>query len=98
LKIEFIFAIPGIGRYYVQSVQARDYSVTMGLTVLLSVIIVVVQARQRRRVRQPRERQRDASPSNQAEPGDVVDEELLARPHGLYAKLYQEQFALEAGA
>jgi oligopeptide transport system permease protein len=39
--IEFIFAIPGIGRYYVQSVQARDYSVTMGLTVLLSVIIVL---------------------------------------------------------
>ncbi len=39
--IEFIFAIPGIGRYYVQSVQARDYSVTMGLTVLLSVIIII---------------------------------------------------------
>jgi len=39
--IEFIFAIPGIGRYYVQSVQARDYSVTMGLTVLLSVIIIM---------------------------------------------------------
>ncbi len=38
--IEFIFAIPGIGRYYITAVQARDYSVVMGLTVLLSVIIV----------------------------------------------------------
>ena len=39
--IETIFAIPGIGRYYVISVQARDYSVTMGITILLSVIIIV---------------------------------------------------------
>jgi len=39
--IEFIFAIPGIGRYYVTAVQARDYTVVMGLTVLLSMIIVV---------------------------------------------------------
>jgi len=39
--IETIFAIPGIGRYYVISVQARDYSVTMGITVLLSVIIII---------------------------------------------------------
>jgi ABC-type dipeptide/oligopeptide/nickel transport system permease component len=39
--IETIFAIPGIGRYYVVSVQARDLSVTMGLTVILAGIIVV---------------------------------------------------------
>jgi ABC-type dipeptide/oligopeptide/nickel transport system permease component len=39
--IEFIFAIPGIGRYYITAVEARDYSVVMGLTVLLSVIIIV---------------------------------------------------------
>jgi len=39
--IETIFAIPGIGKYYVTSVQARDYSVVMGITVLLSVIIIV---------------------------------------------------------
>jgi ABC-type dipeptide/oligopeptide/nickel transport system permease component len=39
--IETIFAIPGIGKYYVTSVQARDYSVTMGITVLLSVLIIV---------------------------------------------------------
>jgi ABC-type dipeptide/oligopeptide/nickel transport system permease component len=39
--VEFIFGIPGIGRYYVQSVNNRDYAVTMGLTVLLSAIIIV---------------------------------------------------------
>ena len=39
--IETIFAIPGIGRYYVTSVSARDYSVTMGLTVLYALIIIV---------------------------------------------------------
>ena len=38
--VEQIFAIPGIGTYYVESVEARDYSVVMGLTVLLSVIVI----------------------------------------------------------
>jgi oligopeptide transport system permease protein len=39
--IEVIFSIPGIGRYYISSVQNRDYSVVMGLTVLLSVVIII---------------------------------------------------------
>jgi ABC-type dipeptide/oligopeptide/nickel transport system permease component len=39
--IEQIFAIPGIGRYYVTAVQARDYSVVMGLTVLLAMIVII---------------------------------------------------------
>jgi dipeptide transport system permease protein len=39
--IEHIFAIPGIGRYYVDAVEARDYSVVMGLTVLLSIIVIL---------------------------------------------------------
>jgi ABC-type dipeptide/oligopeptide/nickel transport system permease component len=38
--VEQIFAIPGIGTYYVDAVQARDYSVVMGLTVLLAVIVI----------------------------------------------------------
>lgn len=38
--VESIFGIPGIGRYFVISVQGRDYSVTMGITVLLSVMII----------------------------------------------------------
>lgn len=39
--IELIFNIPGIGQNYVESVQNRDYSVVMGLTVLLSVVVIV---------------------------------------------------------
>ncbi len=38
--VEFIFGIPGIGRYFVTSVTGRDYSVTMGITILLSIIII----------------------------------------------------------
>jgi ABC-type dipeptide/oligopeptide/nickel transport system permease component len=38
--VETIFGIPGIGRYYIISVSARDYSVVMGITVLLSLIII----------------------------------------------------------
>ncbi len=38
---EYIFAIPGLGRHYIQSVTNRDYSVVMGLAVLLSAVIVV---------------------------------------------------------
>jgi ABC-type dipeptide/oligopeptide/nickel transport system permease component len=38
--VEFIFGIPGIGRYFVISVTGRDYSVTMGITVMLAVIII----------------------------------------------------------
>jgi oligopeptide transport system permease protein len=39
--VEQIFNIPGIGTYYVTAVTARDYSVVMGLTVLLSVIVIL---------------------------------------------------------
>jgi len=39
--VETIFGLPGIGRYFVISVASRDYSVTMGITVLLSIIIIV---------------------------------------------------------
>jgi oligopeptide transport system permease protein len=38
--VEYVFSIPGIGRYFVTSVEARDYSVVMGLTVLLSTLII----------------------------------------------------------
>jgi oligopeptide transport system permease protein len=39
--IENIFAIPGIGRYYVTSVSGRDYSTVLGITVLLSILIIL---------------------------------------------------------
>jgi len=39
--IEIIFSIPGIGRYFINSVFNRDFSVVMGITVLTSVIIII---------------------------------------------------------
>ena len=39
--IEKIFAIPGIGRYFVDSIFNRDYPVIMGTTIFFSIIMVV---------------------------------------------------------
>jgi oligopeptide transport system permease protein len=39
--IESLFAIPGLGKYYVSSVSARDYTLTMGLTIFYSIFVVV---------------------------------------------------------
>jgi oligopeptide transport system permease protein len=39
--VENIFAVPGVARYYVAAALARDYSVVLGLTVLLTVLIVL---------------------------------------------------------
>lgn len=38
--IESIFSIPGIGRYYVSSVVAKDLLVVLGITVVLTLAIV----------------------------------------------------------
>lgn len=39
--IEIVFSIPGIGRYFVSAVEARDYSVVMGITVLASIVVIL---------------------------------------------------------
>lgn len=39
--IELVFSVPGIGRYYVASVLARDYTVVLGITVLLALVIIL---------------------------------------------------------
>jgi oligopeptide transport system permease protein len=39
--IEIIFSIPGIGRYFINSVFNRDFSVVMGITVLTSTIVII---------------------------------------------------------
>lgn len=39
--IETIFALPGVGRLFIDSVQARDYPVLMGILVIASVLVVV---------------------------------------------------------
>lgn len=40
--VEHIFAIPGLGRYFVTSISNRDYTVIMGLTIFYSVFLVVM--------------------------------------------------------
>jgi oligopeptide transport system permease protein len=41
LVIEQIFAIPGLGRYFVQSITNSDYTMILGTTVFFSVLLVV---------------------------------------------------------
>jgi ABC-type dipeptide/oligopeptide/nickel transport system permease component len=41
LVVERIFAVPGLGKYYVDAVTARDYPVIMGTTLLYAVLLVV---------------------------------------------------------
>ena len=38
--VEIIFAIPGLGRYFVQAVQQLDYTVIMGTTVFFGAFLV----------------------------------------------------------
>lgn len=40
--VEKIFALPGIGRYFVQSVGNRDYPTIMGVTIFYSVILLIM--------------------------------------------------------
>ncbi|MCR4426090.1 MAG: ABC transporter permease [Firmicutes bacterium] len=38
--VESIFAIPGLGRYYVTSIYNRDYTTILGVTVFYSILLV----------------------------------------------------------
>ncbi len=42
LVVEQIFAVPGIGRAFVQSIINRDYTMVMGTTIVLAVLIVLM--------------------------------------------------------
>ena len=39
--IESIFAIPGLGKYYVESVQNYDYTLILGMTVFYGVFLIL---------------------------------------------------------
>ena len=39
--VERLFAIPGIGKYFVQSVGDRDYNIILGITVFFGIFVVV---------------------------------------------------------
>lgn len=40
--IEKIFAIPGLGKYYIQSIQQSDYTVIMGMTIFYASMLLVM--------------------------------------------------------
>lgn len=40
--VESVFSIPGLGRYFVQSIQNRDYPVIMGTTIFLASFIILM--------------------------------------------------------
>lgn len=40
--IETIFAIPGLGQYFVTSIYNRDYTVILGVTIFYSAIVIVL--------------------------------------------------------
>lgn len=42
LVVEQIFAVPGIGRAFVNSITARDYPLIMGTTIVLATLIVIM--------------------------------------------------------
>ena len=42
LVVEQIFAVPGIGRYFVSSITGRDYPLIMGTTIVLATLIVIM--------------------------------------------------------
>jgi oligopeptide transport system permease protein len=41
LIVEQIFAIPGLGRYYITSIGNRDYPVIMGVTLLYAILVIL---------------------------------------------------------
>ncbi|WP_434512086.1 ABC transporter permease [Desulfitobacterium sp. AusDCA] len=41
LVVEQIFAVPGLGKYFVQAVYSNDYTLIMGLTIFYSLLLIV---------------------------------------------------------
>ncbi len=39
--VEWIFSIPGVGRYFIAAAEVGDYPLTLGLTIVLTLMIVV---------------------------------------------------------
>ena len=39
--VERLFSVPGVGRYFVQSVSDRDYTMIMGIVIFYGVFVVI---------------------------------------------------------
>jgi oligopeptide transport system permease protein len=42
IVVEKIFAVPGLGKIFIEAANSRDYSVVMGLTLFISTVLVVM--------------------------------------------------------
>ena len=40
--VESVFSIPGLGKYFIQSILNRDYPIIMGTTIFLASLLVVM--------------------------------------------------------
>jgi oligopeptide transport system permease protein len=40
--VEKVFSIPGLGRYYIQSIYDRDYTMTLGITIFYAAFLIVM--------------------------------------------------------
>ena len=40
--VEKIFNIPGLGRYFVKSIESRDYTIIMGVTIFYAAILILM--------------------------------------------------------
>ena len=40
--VETVFSIPGLGRYFISSIQNRDYPIIMGTTIFLATLVVIM--------------------------------------------------------
>ncbi len=40
--VETIFGLPGIGRYFVEGAINRDYTLVMGVVLLVAVLVIVL--------------------------------------------------------
>lgn len=39
--VEYIFAVPGLGKYFINAVSNRDYTLVMGITIIYGVALIV---------------------------------------------------------
>ena len=40
--VETVFSIPGLGRYFIQSILSRDYPIIMGTTIFLAAFVIIM--------------------------------------------------------
>lgn len=42
--VEWVFAIPGLGKYFINAISNRDYTLVMGITLIYAILLIVFNA------------------------------------------------------